>query len=473
MFKFRISLILLALLSGTGCATIVSARLAQRELSEKGVPRSASFAEQPLDLTGYSLQQLVDFAMTNRPSMVSAALAVADARLALRQIEAEAPLVSATPWNAAHASASGGYAAASAQGAHLSTRTKGNASAGLSLDILIYDFGRHAAAAGEQAERVLASELAFGTTGYAVFEEVTAAYFDLKAKDALLEVAMTNETECALRLKQAEDRFAAGEAKRLDITSAKLDLSQAHEATIVASNDVVTAGATMMKALGIDATRGTREQVFPATGGALASVQHGFARTHYSMEEAFALAQTNSLELAYARAQLRAASRSVDAAIADLKPSVSAEVGISWADPLWAWHWGVSAVQSIFEGFRKTTAVDRAVVRMESAAAEVDEAEQLLSLRLETAIAVRDNAAKALETARDSVANALENLNTVKAQYQEGDADRVDFTMALSKYAEALGKRVQAFYTGQTAESRLFSLLGRIPEYDEKELKEK
>ena len=177
--------------------------------------------------------------------------------------------------------------------------------------------------------------------------------------------------------------------------------------------------------------------------------------------------------MAIARARLRAASSEVDYAVADLMPSVSAEVGISWADPLWAWHWGVSAVQSLFEGFRKTTAVDRAVVQMENAAAAVDEAEQQLSLQLETAIAVRDNAAKALETARDSVANALENLNTVKAQYNEGDASRVDFTIALAKYADALGKRVSAFYTGQTAESRLFSLLGRIPEFDEKELKEK
>ena len=84
-----------------------------------------------------------------------------------------------------------------------------------------------------------------------------------------------------------------------------------------------------------------------------------------------------------------------------------------------------------------------------------------------------DNAQKALETARISLANAQENLDTVKTQYHEGDASRVDFTIALTKYADALGKRVSAFYTGQIAESKLFSILGRVPEYDEMELKEK
>ena len=229
----------------------------------------------------------------------------------------------------------------------------------------------------------------------------------------------------------------------------------------------------MMKALGIDVTRGTRDEVFPATGNALGRVMRGFARTDYGVGPAFDLARTNAPSMAIARARLRAASADVDRAVADLMPSVSAQVGLSWTDPLWAWHWGVSAVQSVFEGFRKTTAVDRAVVQMESAATEVDEAEQQLSLKVETAIAVRDNAQKALETARISLANAQENLDTVKTQYHEGDASRVDFTIALTKYADALGKRVSAFYTGQIAESKLFSILGRVPEYDEKELKEK
>lgn len=455
-----------------GCSTLFNAHEVQKTYADKGNGVVAAAAPR-LDLSGYSLQALVAFAQTNRPSMFAAALAVDDARLALKEIAADAPLVSATPWNAAEIGASGGYSASSVADTALRSRTEGNVSAGLSLDVLVYDFGRNRARALGQAERVLAAESEYLESEYAVFEEVSAAYFSLMAKDALLEVALTNETECALRLKQAEDRFAAGEAKRLDVTSAKLELSQAHEETIVASNNVVTAGAEMMRALGVDVTRGTREVVFPAKGGALSGVRRAFAKTDYGAERAFELARTNAPAVAIARARLRAASRAVDFAVADLMPSVSAEVGINWADPLWAWHWGVSAFQSVFQGFRKTTAVDRAVVQMEIAAANVDEAEQQLSLGIETAIAVRDDAQKSLETARESVANALENLNTVKTQYHEGDASRVDYTIALSKYAKALGDRVTAFYTGQAAESKLFRLLGHVPRYDEREFKEK
>lgn len=451
--------------------TIFNAQEAQRSVEDKANGVREEVAK--LDLSDRSLKELVQFAMTNRPAMVSAALAVVDARLALREIAADAPLVSYSPWTSPHLALSSGYSESSTPDNKIKWRTEGAASAGLSLDILIYDFGRNASRASAQVERVIAAEHDFIQTGYQVFNEVSAAYFDLMECDALLAVAITNQTEFAIHLKEAEDRLAAGEAMKLDVTRAKSNLYQAREEVIVASNSVVTAGAELMKALGVDVSRGTRDEVYPASGAALASVMRGFARTEYGVEPAFNLARTNAPAMAIARAQLRAASRQVDYAIADLMPSVSAQVGVNWADPLWVWHWGIDAVQSLFTGYRKTTAVDRAVVALQGAAADVDEAEQQLSLDLETAIAVRDNAQKKLETARMTVVQAREDLGLVKQQYQEGEVSRVDFTEAVSSYTRALGNRVSAFYTGQRAEAALFAIIGRVPEYREEELHEK
>lgn len=462
---------MLGLLVVSGCMTIFNAQEAQRSVEDKANGVREEVAK--LDLSDRSLKELVQFAMTNRPAMVSAALAVVDARLALREIAADAPLVSYSPWTSPHLALSSGYSESSTPDNKIKWRTEGAASAGLSLDILIYDFGRNASRASAQVERVIAAEHDFIQTGSQVFNEVSAAYFDLMECDALLAVAITNQTEFAIHLKEAEDRLAAGEAMKLDVTRAKSNLYQAREEVIVASNSVVTAGAELMKALGVDVSRGTRDEVYPASGAALASVMRGFARTEYGVESAFNLARTNAPAMAIARAQLRAASRQVDYAIADLMPSVSAQVGVNWADPLWVWHWGIDAVQSLFTGYRKTTAVDRAVVALQGAAADVDEAEQQLSLDLETAIAVRDNAQKKLETARMTVVQAREDLGLVKQQYQEGEVSRVDFTEAVSSYTRALGNRVSAFYTGQRAEAALFAIIGRVPEYREEELHEK
>ena len=456
----------------SGCMTIFNAQEAQRSVMDKAEGLRGKESDK-LDLSDCSLKELVQFAMTNRPAMVSAALAVADARLALREIAADAPLVSYSPWTSPHLGVSGGYSESSTPDTPISWRTEGNASAGISLDILVYDFGRNSARASAQVERVIAAEHDFVRTGYDVFAEVSRAYFDLMENDALLAVAITNETEFALHLQEAEDRLAAGEAMKLDVTRARANLYQAREEVILASNAVVTTGAALMKALGVDVSRGTRDEVFPASGNPLGSVMRGFGGTGYGVDAAFDLARTNAPSMAIARARLRAASRQVDFAISDLMPSVSAQIGINWADPLWVWHWGIDAAQSLFVGFRKVTAVDRAVVAMQGAATDVDEAEQQLSLDLETAIAVRDNAVKKLETARMTVIQAREDLSLVKQQYKEGEVSRVDFTESVTSYARALGNRISAFYTGQRAEAALFAIVGRVPEYREEEVKEK
>ena len=455
-----------------GCMTIHNAHEAQEALEAKGNGNDP-FHPAPICLADYSLKELVNFAMTNRPSVVTAALAVDDAHLALKEIAANAPLVSYSPWTSPKLSLSGGYNASSPAERNLHWKTEGNASAGLSLQILLYDFGRNEAQAMAQVENVLAAEHAFIQEGYAVFEEVSAAYFDLMESDALLQVAITNEMEFAMHLRQAKDRLAAGEAQRLDVVRARYELSRAKEDVITASNKVVTSGASLMKALGIDASRGTRNEVYPPSGEALSTVIRGFSRSTYDVDAAFELARTNAPAVSIARARLRSASYAVDHAVADLLPSVSAEIGLSWADPLWAWHWGVNAVQSVFQGFAKVTAVDRAVVAMRRAAAGVDEVEQQLSLDLEQAIAVRDNAGKKWETAKASVASAREELDLAKARYLEGDASRVDFTDAVSHYVTALGSRVSAFYVGQRAEAALFAFTGRMPEYNEETIREK
>ena len=142
------------LLVVSGCMTIFNAHEAQQNLEAKGTGVHAEAAEK-VDLSDCSLRELVEFAMTNRPAMVSAALAVADARLALREIAADAPLVSYSPWTSPHLALSGGYSESSVADNRIKWRTDGNASAGLSLDILVYDFGRNASRANARSSASL------------------------------------------------------------------------------------------------------------------------------------------------------------------------------------------------------------------------------------------------------------------------------------------------------------------------------
>ena len=448
------------------------ARSAQKAAESRG--DGANVAVQKVDFRKWTLEDLVGFAMTNRPSVVSARLAAEDARLALKTIAAGAPLVSATPWTAPTLSASIGHneSSASASFKDLRFNTHGAASAALSLDVLIWDFGRNHARTKAQGERVVAAECALLNEGFRVFEEVADAYFTFQEMRSLFEVACTNEAQYADHLHRAEQRLDAGEADRLDVLKARLDLAKARQTTVAASNQVQTSGAQLMNALGVDASRGTCEEAFGDNHLAMGEVVRAFERTDYVVEDAFWFARTNAPSVQTSRANLRAASRDVDYAIADMLPEISASLSLNWTDPLWYWRWGVSAAQSLFQGFRKTTAVDRAIVALHQAEASVDEAEQRLSVNLETAVAARDNSMQAIKSALASVRSAKENLDTAREELSVGTVSRVELSDAIAAYSSALGDSISAFYGWQRAEAALFALAGKFPDYSEMTIKE-
>ena len=154
-----------------------------------------------------------------------------------------------------------------------------------------------------------------------------------------------------------------------------------------------------------------------------------------------------------------------------LVTTVSASMSFRWADPLWYWAWGFSAAQSLLQGGRKMTAIDRAVAAYESASVDVDAAEQSLSLDLETAIANRDNSQQAVESAVAAVRSAKENLDTVREQFAIGSASRVELSDAIAADSQARGDCISAFYAGQRAEAALFEVLGVPPVFQEELVK--
>jgi outer membrane protein TolC len=176
--------------------------------------------------------------------------------------------------------------------------------------------------------------------------------------------------------------------------------------------------------------------------------------------------------LAAKRARLRIAMSEVDWAVADLFPELKLSSSFNFADPAWNWSWAFGAAQSLFLGWRKTAAVDAAVIRMRSAHMDVEAAERTLSRDLAVAVAARNDSVASLAAARTSVKQARENLRVSDEQYRLGEASRIDYTTAVSDYAAALGKRVKAFYEGQLAEARIIRLTGSEPLYHHIVMKE-
>ena len=403
----------LALLA-TSCGTIHRAEKAKDEVAPAAVPALAGPAVR-VNLLGFQLPDFVAFALTNRPEVIAAELSVEARALVVTAVESGKP-------GMPHVTASANYGQSTVNGSHFSWHNSGRFSGSVGLEMLLMDFGRYDANYRAACEDFAAAELALAETRLSVFEDVSTTYFTLLRDDALLDVARTNEWECLHHLMQATNRFANGEAKLLDVLRARLDLSEAVQARIAASNATVTAGAEFLRALGLSADRATRADVLAVAGDGLGAALLEFERSPWNAAEALAEARTNSPALMVKRAQLRLAAADVDWAVADLMPELKLSTAFNFADPAWNWSWAFGAAQSLFLGWRKTAAVDAAVVRMREARMDVEAAEQALSRDLAVAIATRDDSAASLAAARTSVRQAYENLRVAEEQYRLGDA---------------------------------------------------
>ena len=473
-FFFPVFLSLAAL---CGCKAIKEAEIAQSDVRAMSVDSNSHIQTNRFDLSDYSFAELVDFALANRPAIATSYLSLRDEALALKALAATSPLLNSnTNFLEAFELKFSGSRNQSSQRARfndLSWRTDGDPSADVSLSVLLYDFGRYNAKYAAQIERIAAAEQNYYAAKYDVFKNVAAAYFGFLEKRALLEVSYTNEFEYAIHLEQVQARHKYGEAKNLDVLRARLDLAQAKERTVNARNEVRTAGADLMKSVGLNINNGSWRETFDFKINALMTATMAFRESKMTIAEAFSLASTNSPAMRIRRARLRAAIADVDYAKADLKPSISASTSLSLADPpLWLWRWGVSGVWTLFQGFGKTTQLERAVVAMEKSAMDVKTAEHELSRDLDVAISKRNDARESRRTAGQSLRQARQNYEQVRIQYKLGEANRVDFTDAVADFVEALGNRISAFYEGQRAEAEIYALLGKFPEYDERRVTE-
>ena len=447
------------------CETLHNADTAKMEVMQSVDPKLSQPA-QIVKLTGFQLADYVDFALTNRPEVMSAELAVESKLMALKSIESGRPFMP-------HLTMSAGYGQSTHNNtSHYSGHNSGRFNGGVGLEMLLLDSGRYDADFRAACEDLASAEMSLADVRLGVFEEVSTSYFTLLMNDALLDVARTNEWECLNHLSQATNRFENGEAKLLDVLRARLDLSEAVQARISASNDTVTAGAEFLRALGLSADRASRLDVLSVASDGLDATMKEFERSRMSTAEALEFARTNSPALMVKRAMLRVAMNEVDWAVADLFPELKLSSSLDFSDPIWNWSWAFNAAQSLFLGWRKTTAVDAAVVRMRSVRMDVETAERTLSRDLAVAIAGRDDSVASLAAARTSVRQARENLRVANEQYRLGEASRIDYTTAVSDYAVALGKRVKAFYEGQLAEAKIIRLTGAEPLYHHQIVKE-
>ena len=426
-----------------GCTTVREARRAQREDAE----RTVRWAETPFAAREgeLAMEELAEWARTNAPAVVQARQDVVQAQIALRSVKAAfIPVVDGSV----------AYTYASKNIDPHDTKWDGDGTWGgnVSLNWLLYDFGRTRAstrravaalAAADQAERAAENGAVYG---------VRAACFALRRAEELHRVAVETSESYRLHRDQTKDRFDVGAAMNYEVSKAEVDYQNALLSEISASNAVETARASLALALGL------------AESPRIALGDCSFPEMTNDVGALMAVAATNAPALAALRAAADAAKDYVDWTICDLYPNLSFRLSFDAKGDSSPLLWNYAAVpavaQTLFSAGAKNRQIETAVAQLRAARSKLAEAEQQLFNQVLTATLSADRARKSLAVAEAALAASKENFDVVSSRYDVGKASALERTDAQVALSSAEAAVVTARYDLQDTQILLARLIG-------------
>jgi len=190
-----------------------------------------------------------------------------------------------------------------------------DASLGLSLDLLLYDFGRTPLRRKAARETVLATREGLRSIEQQVLIRAVAAFMNLRRAQELLRVKQNNLRLLQEELRATRDRFEVGEVTRTDVSLAEAQVASARSGLAAARGDLTRAVEEFRNAVGRAPGQLQTPKRLPALSGDIEAAKRIALRNHPDMKKV--------------QHQVAAADLTVAAAEAAMKPTISLSASLS------------------------------------------------------------------------------------------------------------------------------------------------
>jgi TolC family type I secretion outer membrane protein len=400
-----------------------------------------------------TLKECIETGLRNQPSIRTARASV-DAGLG-REMQAASPYFP-------QVSASTGYSENHAVGGAFGDSVSKGYTTTLSLNQLIYDFGRSGSSLDAAKLATRSSEQDADRVNQEVVLNVKQSYYALLAAKKLVEVAQKTIEQTQSHLRQAEAFFRAGSKPRFDVTRAEVDVNNARVGMINAKNGVRIRTIALNNAMGVDPGRATEIEF------ALPSVAAGAP----SLEQAQNEALKNRPEMLKAETDREAANARVRTEESNYYPTISAAGAYNWANGTQemgpfkgeiqnSWNAGVTLTVPLFQGGLTKGRVSEARANLLAVEAQRDSIRQTILLEVNQAYVDLEGATARAEAMETSLKKAQENLELAQGRYEAGVGPYIEVTDAQLASVNAETDRIQALYDYYLAAARLLKATGR------------
>jgi outer membrane protein TolC len=281
-----------------------------------------------------------------------------------------------------------------------------------------------------------------------VIVNVQQAYFGLQQAHRLVKVSDEAITQFKKHRDLAQGRFKAGVAPKIDVTTAEVDLSNAHLNLITARNNNQVARVTLNNAMGIKASDGYRvEDPAPARHEQIA------------LDEAVAVAMRLRPEMTSQQALEQAAEMTIKTAQSDFFPTVSSSAAYTYSgqEAPFVYNWNVTGTVNIpiFSGFLTKQQVAEARANLLKTKANGEVLRQNILLEVNQALLNLEAAKERLQVTAVTVTQAKERLALVEGRYKAGLSNAIEVTDAEVALVNAQVNDVVAMSNYQAAKAQL------------------
>ena len=221
------------------------------------------------------------------------------------------------------------------------------ASLGVSLSMLLYDFGGSQLAVEQVKETVLATRSALTAVEQQVLLRAVAAFVGVRQAQALVSVNENNVRLISEELRAARDRFEVGEVTRTDVSLAEARLAAARAGLAAQQGALVRAREEYRAAVGRFPGTLTAPRTTPSVPPTLEAAKSIARGRHPDIEQAQHQVAAAEIGVARAETALYPSLRGTASASLDEDGDTSASVGINLSGPIYRGGALTSAIRQV------------------------------------------------------------------------------------------------------------------------------
>jgi outer membrane protein TolC len=311
----------------------------------------------------------------------------------------------------------------------------------LSLSQYVYDFGATTGTVDQSRHNLTAARQQRFTTMAQLIQSVTKAYYDVLLKADLVQVNQESLRVQDAHLEQARALFEAGLRPKIDVTKGEVDRAKSRLNLITARYNLLTSRVTLEQQLGGP----------PAPGAYKLAPEERQPKRPFDPLGLVDQAKKARPELADAVAQIKAADASITAAQGNYFPSLNLGGSYTWQNVefplLESWQAGATLNWALFSGMKTQGQVNEARANLLKAKALMRERDLQVSKDVAEAYLKVNEALESIETSREGLRQAEENMELAEGRYRSGAGDAIEYSDAELTLTQARSSLLQAIYS--------------------------